>query len=65
MASYMITAKNGSGEPIATVQISAIQQETEVVEDIDVVDAVREFLRTVSGVGSVTAQRYEQVITDV
>jgi hypothetical protein len=65
MASYVITAKNNSGEPMATVQISAIQQDTPVVEEIDVVDAVRAFLRTVQGVGSVSALKYEQVVTNV
>jgi hypothetical protein len=34
-----------------------------VVQDIDVVNAVRVFLAGTAGVNSVVAQRYEQVIT--
>ncbi|KUN03138.1 hypothetical protein AQI95_24575 [Streptomyces yokosukanensis] len=65
MASYVVTAKNSSAEPMVSVQISAISQEGTVVEEIDVVDSVRSFLATVSGVVSVTALKYEQVITNV
>ncbi|MGW4670067.1 hypothetical protein [Streptomyces sp. NPDC004324] len=65
MASYVITAKNSSGEPIATVQIAGIQQETQVVAEIDVVDSVRNHLKTIDGVVSVSALKYEQVITNV
>lgn len=65
MASYVITAKTASAEPLVSVQISAINQEGTVVQELDVVDSVRSFLGTVSGVVSVTAQKYEQVITTV
>ncbi|MEU5596809.1 hypothetical protein [Streptomyces sp. NPDC020298] len=65
MASYVITAKNASAEPMVSVQISAISQEGTVVEELDVVNAVRSFLSTVPGVASVTAQKFEQVITTV
>lgn len=62
-ATYVITGKNSSGEPIVSVTISGIDQETQVVQDIDVVNAVRVFLAGTAGVNSVVAQRYEQVIT--
>ena len=65
MASYVITAKNASAEPVVSVQISAINQEGTVVPEIDIVNAVRTFLATTPGVVSVTAQKYEQVITVV
>lgn len=63
MATYLITGKNASGEPLVQVNIAAINQEQRVVEEIAVVDAVRSFLAGVDGIGSVVAQRYEQVIT--
>jgi hypothetical protein len=65
MASYVITAKNSSAEPLVSVQISAINQEGTIVQELDVVNSVRTFLATVSGVVSVTAQKYEQIITVV
>ena len=65
MPSYVITAKNSNGEPQVSVQISAISQEGTVVPELDVVDSVRNLLSGVSGVVSVVAQKYEQVITNV
>jgi hypothetical protein len=62
-ATYVITGKNSSGEPIVSVMISGVDQETQVVQDIDVVNSVRVFLAGTAGVNSVVAQRYEQVIT--
>lgn len=63
MATYVITGKNGSGEPLVSVNISGVNQETTVVPEIDVVNAVRILLAGTSGVFSVVAQKYEQVIT--
>jgi hypothetical protein len=65
MANYVITGKNGSGESVVSIQIGSISQEGTVVPELDVVNAVRTFLGTVSGIGSVVAQKYEQVITTV
>ncbi|MGW1497592.1 hypothetical protein ACWCQW_03190 [Streptomyces mirabilis] len=48
---------------MVSVNISGINQETPIVQELDVVNAVREFLAGTPGVGSVVAQRYEQVIT--
>lgn len=62
-ATYVVTGKNSSGEPIVSVTVSGIGQETQVVQDIDVVNALRAFLAGTAGVNSVVAQRYEQVIT--
>lgn len=65
MASYVITARNASVESVVSVQISAISQEGSAVPELSVVNAVRQYLGTVPGVASVTAQKFEQVITVV
>lgn len=63
MPSYVITGRNGSGESVVSVNIDSISQEGQVVPEIDVVNAVRAQLASVEGIGSVVAQKYEQVIT--
>lgn len=65
MASYVITGRNKSGEPVLSVNIDAISQEPPVVDEVDVVNAVRVFIAGTVGVFSVVAQKYEQVITTV
>lgn len=65
MATYVITGKNQGGEPLVSVQISAINQESPVIQEIDAVNALRNFLAGTSGVAIVVAQKYEQVITTV
>lgn len=59
----MLTGRNNSGEAVVSVNISAINQESQVVQDTEVVDAVRNFLLGTQGIGSVVAQKYEQVVT--
>lgn len=63
MATYVITGKSGSGGALVSVSISGINQETTVVPEIAVVNAVRDLLAGTSGIFSVEAQKYEQVIT--
>lgn len=65
MASYVVTGKNASGEILVSVNIAAINQDSPVVNEVDVVNAVRTFLAGTAGVGSVVAQKYEQVITTI
>ena len=65
MASYQVTAKSAAGFPMVAVSITSIDQDEKVVEEIEVVDAVRDFLAGADGVVSVVAQKYEQVITVV
>ncbi|MFJ6667405.1 hypothetical protein [Streptomyces sp. NPDC091383] len=65
MAQYIVTGRNTSGEGIVAVTISAINQDSQVVADMDVVAAVRSLLDGAPGVVSVQAQKYEQVITNV
>ncbi|WP_225840322.1 hypothetical protein [Streptomyces sp. NK08204] len=63
MAYYQITARNASVLPVVSVSIGSIDQEPHVVDDIVIVNAIRNCLAGVSGVDSVVAQKYEQVIT--
>jgi len=63
MASYVITGRNRSGESVVSVNLNSISQEGEVVPEIDIVNAIRNQLEAVAAIGSVVAQKYEQVIT--
>ncbi|MFJ5967876.1 hypothetical protein [Streptomyces sp. NPDC093060] len=65
MATYVITGRNSSNEPLVSVSISGISQDAPVIQEIDAVNALREFLGGVAGVQFVAAQKYEQVITNV
>ncbi|MFE2311680.1 hypothetical protein ACFXC8_00515 [Streptomyces sp. NPDC059441] len=65
MASYVITGRNKTGEPVLSVNVDSISQEPPVVDEVDVVNAVRAFIAGTAGVFSVVAQKYEQVITTV
>lgn len=65
MATYQVTGKDSGGSPLVSVNITSIDQDGQLVQEIDVVNAVRTFLSTVSGVNSVVAQKYQQVVTVV
>lgn len=65
MASYEVAGRNSQGSPVVSVVISSIDQEQPVVDELVVVNAVRNALAAVSGVQSVVARKYEQVITIV
>jgi hypothetical protein len=65
MATYVVTGKNGAGEPLVSVTISGINQDAPVIQEIDAVNALRQYLASVAGVLVVVAQKYEQVITIV
>lgn len=65
MATYVITGRNSSNEALVSVSISGINQDAPVIQELDAVNALREFLTGVSGVSVVVAQKYEQVITVV
>ncbi|RPE40281.1 hypothetical protein EDD90_3317 [Streptomyces sp. Ag109_O5-1] len=64
MATYVVTGKS-NGSPLVAVSIDSISQDSPVVEELAVVNAVRVFLEGVPGVQTVVAQRYEQVVTIV
>lgn len=65
MATYVITGKDGGGAPLVSVNVSGINQDAPVVAELDVVNALRQYLAGVPGVQVVVAQKYEQVITVV
>ncbi|BCM70849.1 MULTISPECIES: hypothetical protein [Streptomyces] len=65
MANYQVTGRNNEGSPLVSVSIGAIDQEQHVVDEMTVVNAVRNCLLAVPGVQSVLAQKYQQVITNV
>ncbi len=65
MATYVITGKNSGGSPLVSVNVSGINQDAPIVAELDVVNALRQYLNGVAGVSVVVAQKYEQVITVV
>ncbi|KOV86053.1 MULTISPECIES: hypothetical protein [unclassified Streptomyces] len=65
MANYQITGRGSSGEPLVSVSISGVDQEQHVMDEITIVNAVRDCLATAPGVQSVLARKFEQVITTV
>ncbi|NUS26924.1 MAG: hypothetical protein HOV92_22230 [Streptomyces sp.] len=65
MASYQVTGRNASGEPLCSVSIGSVDQEQQVLGEMDVVNAVRAVVAAAPGVGSVVVRKFEQVITIV
>ncbi|WP_318205401.1 hypothetical protein [Streptomyces sp. SCL15-4] len=65
MPNYQVTGRNNEGTPLASVSLSSVDQEGHVVDDMTVVNAIRDCLAGVPGVQSVVALKYEQVITRV
>ncbi|WP_225811345.1 hypothetical protein [Streptomyces spinosus] len=65
MANYQITGRGNSGEPLVSVSIGGVDQEQHVVDEITIVNAIRDCLAAVPGVQSVLARKFEQVITTV
>ncbi len=65
MATYLITGKSAQGARLVNVLIAGIDQDEEVVGEIAVVHAVRDFLTTVPGIAQATCQKSEQVTTQV
>lgn len=65
MATYLITGKTPTGTRLINVNIAGIDQDEEVVPELDVVHAVRDFLLTVPGIGQATCLKSEQITTQV
>lgn len=65
MATYLITGMTTSGARLINVNIAGIDQDEQVVEELDVVHAVRDFLVTVPGISQATCLKFEQVTTQV
>lgn len=65
MANYTVIGRNNEAMPVVSVSITSIDQEQVVVDEITVVNAVRDCLAKVPGVQSVVARKFEQLITIV
>lgn len=65
MATYLITGKTATGTPLINVNIAGIDQDEQVVPELDVVHAVRNFLASMPGIAQATCLRFEQVTTQV
>lgn len=65
MANYVIAGKSAGGSPLFSIAIGSVDQDEMIVDDLDVVNAVRAFAAAVPGVSQVVAQKYAQVITVV
>ncbi|MFI6530522.1 hypothetical protein [Streptomyces uncialis] len=66
MASYHITGKTATREPVIAVSIAGIEQESgTVIDEMDIVNAVRAVVAAAPGVDLVAATRYVQVTTQV
>lgn len=65
MANYQILGRNVEGSTVVTVAVSAVDQDGHYLDDMDVVSAVKSVVAGASGVSSVVAKKFEQVITIV
>ncbi len=65
MATYLVTGKTATGTPLINVNIAGIDQDEEVVPELNVVHAMRDFLVTVPGIAQATCQKSEQITTQV
>lgn len=65
VATYLITGKTATGARLINVNIAGIDQDEEIVEEVDVVHAVRDFLQTLPGITQATCLKFEQVTTQV
>jgi hypothetical protein len=61
VASYLITGRTSGGSPVVSIHLDSINQEDPIVNEIDVVNAVRTFLLTVPNVTQTVAQKQEWV----
>lgn len=65
MANYQVVGRNVEGSTVVTVAVSAVDQDGHYLDDMDVVSAVKSVVAGASGVASVVAKKFEQVITIV
>jgi hypothetical protein len=63
MASYLITGRAAGGSAVLSVHIDAINQDDPVVPEMDVVNAMKEYVRSVPGVAGIQTQKTESVTT--
>ncbi len=65
MATYLISGKKAGGATVLAIHLDGVDQDEAVVDEIDVVNAIKAYLMTVPGVTSTVAQRNEYVTTYV
>jgi hypothetical protein len=65
MPNYVLIGKDLTGQPLVSVSLASIDQEAVVIQEIDIVNAVRTALAGADGVISVQALMHKQVITEV
>jgi hypothetical protein len=65
MASYVVVGRSSEGSPLVSVSIPSIDQEVQSMDEMTVVNAVRQAVGTGTGVASVIVRKYEQTITVV
>jgi hypothetical protein len=65
VANYIILGRDGEGSTIVSAAIDSIDQEGAVVDEMDIVNAVRAAVAGGTGVVQVIARRYQQTITEV
>jgi hypothetical protein len=63
MANYVVTGRDNEGNTLVTVSVSGVDQETQITDDLAVVNAVRQAFANTQGVDNVVVRKYEQVIT--
>lgn len=65
MATYLISGRKSGGATVLAIHLDGIDQDETVVDELDVVNAVKAYLMTVPGVVSTLAQKNEYVTTYV
>jgi hypothetical protein len=65
MATYQVTGRSQNGTPLISVHIDAINQDSPIVSELEVVAGVKAYLLTLSGVVQAVAQKQEIVTTNV
>ncbi|MFD5709473.1 hypothetical protein ACFWHW_03610 [Streptomyces pharetrae] len=65
MPTYTVTSRDQEGSAVAMVSVSSVDQDSQVIDDMTIVNAVRTAMANGNGVHSVVARKYDQVITIV
>lgn len=65
MAQYIITGRNSEGSTVVSAAVDSIDQDGPILDEMDIVNAVKAVVAGGAGVVLVTAKKYELAITDV
>lgn len=65
MATYLISGKKTGGATVLAIHLDGVDQDDAVVDELDVVNAIKAYLMTVPGVVTTVAQKNEYVTTYV